>query len=213
MYSRKCTILAAAGAALLSFAAAGCSFAAASVDQEIVTAIGTMDKNAAVLWTKDGRPKVGAIEAAMGRDISGADRDLAWAAYQACEPTFAEIAGLEASVAGARNRVAEARNRVEEAQARTRALSTRAERAAAERDEWRSKARAASSEAQTSAAEARAALSRASTAQAKTRELLAGRRVCLAERAAVAAELDDWLTSGLRSATRDLLDCLGVGEV
>ena len=40
--------------------------------------------------TSDGRPEVKAIEEILGRDISAADRDAAWEAYQADQTSGAE---------------------------------------------------------------------------------------------------------------------------
>ena len=49
----------------------------------IIQAIGALDATDATLFTQDGKPKVVAVEAILGYDISEADRDAAWAIIQA----------------------------------------------------------------------------------------------------------------------------------
>lgn len=49
----------------------------------IVEAIGKLDKDSAEAWTKGGAPQVSAIEAELGFQISGEQRDQAWAKIQA----------------------------------------------------------------------------------------------------------------------------------
>ena len=51
--------------------------------EEIVTAISRLEAGNIDHWTKSGKPEVRALEAALGYDISAAERDAAWAACQA----------------------------------------------------------------------------------------------------------------------------------
>ena len=47
---------------------------------EIAAAIDRLDPDDRALWTKDDRPQVAALEAALGYDITAAERDAAWEA-------------------------------------------------------------------------------------------------------------------------------------
>ena len=49
----------------------------------IVVAIQSLDEVDPELWTKGGKPQVSAIEAVLGWEISGAERDEAWARLEA----------------------------------------------------------------------------------------------------------------------------------
>ena len=51
-------------------------------DAELVDAVGRLVGDPGSC-TQDGRPKVEAMTALLGREITAADRDRAWAAYQA----------------------------------------------------------------------------------------------------------------------------------
>ena len=46
-------------------------------------AIRSLDREDESLWTRDGKPRVDALERALGYDITAADRDAAWEALQA----------------------------------------------------------------------------------------------------------------------------------
>jgi hypothetical protein len=62
--------------------AAAAKLAAASTgptEAEIVEAIGKLDKGNSEHWTNGGSPQVAAIEGILGKQISAADRDAAWA--------------------------------------------------------------------------------------------------------------------------------------
>ena len=48
----------------------------------IIAAIRKLDSTDAALWTKGGAPRVDAIEAVLGRDITMAERDAAWESLQ-----------------------------------------------------------------------------------------------------------------------------------
>ncbi len=50
---------------------------------EIADAVGRVDPTDRSLWTADGKPRVDAVEAILGRDINTAERDAAWAAREA----------------------------------------------------------------------------------------------------------------------------------
>ncbi len=188
-------------AALLT---AGC-WAAPAIDTEIVTAIEALDPADDGAWTKDGRPRVRALEASLGRDISGADRDLAFGVWQACAPDRERAAFSEA-------RAIDAETRAEAAEAADHAARTEREAAVTALAEWRARARSAERSADAAVAAALDADHRAEAAQAKTAALLAGRRVCLDERAAVGAHLDDWFAGDLSVAGAALLDCLAGAE-
>ena len=49
----------------------------------IVAAIRSLDTDDRSLWTRSGKPRVSAVEDVLGRDITAAERDKAWAAVQA----------------------------------------------------------------------------------------------------------------------------------
>ena len=54
----------------------------------IMQAIRSLDRSDRSLWTRQGKPRVRAIESELGRDITAAQRDKAWVAVQAQrEPT------------------------------------------------------------------------------------------------------------------------------
>ena len=50
--------------------------------EEIVDAIGKLEDGNAEHWTKGGKPEVRALEAVLNYDITAAERDAAWDAYQ-----------------------------------------------------------------------------------------------------------------------------------
>lgn len=56
---------------------------AVALTAAIAEAIGKLDKDKVENWTKGGVPQVGAIEAALGYEISAGERDAAWTAFQA----------------------------------------------------------------------------------------------------------------------------------
>lgn len=161
----------------------------------ILEAIAQLDPGASVHWTKTGKPKVSAIEAIAGLDISGAERDAAWAAYAEWEARRGELRQLRSALAS----VTAERDR-----RRTDASALRAER-----DQARADARAgarAAAQARNEAADAQAV---AGVAQAQLRALAAGEPVCTRERTHVAA--DDSLFAGrLRVKTLALLRCLDI---
>ena len=49
---------------------------------EVAAAIEELDPEDTSLWTAGGAPTVDALERVLGRDVSGAERDRAWAAVQ-----------------------------------------------------------------------------------------------------------------------------------
>ena len=49
----------------------------------IVAGIGNLDPEDAVLWSRNGAPRVDALEAVLGYDITADERNHAWEAYQA----------------------------------------------------------------------------------------------------------------------------------
>ena len=49
----------------------------------VVAAIGELDPDDAGSWTKSGKPELKALEALLGADLTAAERDEAWAAFQA----------------------------------------------------------------------------------------------------------------------------------
>ena len=51
-----------------------------SSEDAIEDAIRGLDPDDKTLWTSDGEPKVVAVEAVLGRDITAEERDAAWAA-------------------------------------------------------------------------------------------------------------------------------------
>jgi hypothetical protein len=51
----------------------------------IMEAIGKLDINNATLWTGSGMPKVPAIAEVTGWDVSGQERDAAWAQIQSAK--------------------------------------------------------------------------------------------------------------------------------
>ena len=53
---------------------------------DIAAAIGKLDRDSKSLWTRRGKPRVAAIEAAIGRDITAAQRDAAWKIVQNSPP-------------------------------------------------------------------------------------------------------------------------------
>ncbi len=53
---------------------------------EIAAAIGRLDRDDKSLWTRRRKPRVAAIEAAIGRDITAAQRDAAWKIAQDSPP-------------------------------------------------------------------------------------------------------------------------------
>ncbi len=135
------------------------------------------------------------LETQLGRDIRAADRDLAWDAYRLCGPARERATAAEARATAAETAHQAARSEV-----------------IAALDDWKARARAAARSAQAADAEARAADRRAAEADAKAAALLAGRRVCVKERAGVVEHIDDWFAASLGRATRRLLDCLAAGE-
>ena len=53
--------------------------------QAIIDAIGQLDPDNSQAWTSGGKPDVAALELVLGYDIDAADRDAAWAEFQARE--------------------------------------------------------------------------------------------------------------------------------
>lgn len=51
-------------------------------DDPIVVAIRGLDAGDASLWTKGGKPQVGALEVALGYEVTAAERDAAWEIVQ-----------------------------------------------------------------------------------------------------------------------------------
>lgn len=49
---------------------------------DIVEAIGQLDEEDDSLWTGDGRPQLNALSEALGRKVSGKERNMAWVEYQ-----------------------------------------------------------------------------------------------------------------------------------
>ena len=49
----------------------------------IAAAIAKLDPDDPAQWTRGGAPQVSALEALLDRDVTSAERDAAWAAYQA----------------------------------------------------------------------------------------------------------------------------------
>ena len=211
-------IVGAAAVLAIALSAAGPPAAAqGAADHAIVDAIGVIaDRPGA--WTKGGKPRVDALEAELGRDITAAERDVAWAAYQAgeasCEriakngPSAADLqARLDAATSSLVNAKAGARateRRLADAQRETRAQTERAERAESSIASAERSARAARRDAV-------GARELAVAAEAKTRGLLAGRPACADERAVVRAD-DSWRAASLRRKVERLLACLAVGE-
>ncbi len=62
---------------------AGPEPAAGDPQDDIAAAVGRVDPTDRSLWTRDGKPRVDAVEALLGRDITTAERDAAWAAREA----------------------------------------------------------------------------------------------------------------------------------
>ena len=87
--TRRNPVLALAAAALLALglrppaALADHHLEGCGVEREacILRAIDTLAPGAPGQWTKGGKPKVGAIEAVAGIDITAAERDRAWSKY------------------------------------------------------------------------------------------------------------------------------------
>lgn len=174
----------------------------------VAEAIARLDRTDPALWTRSGAPRVAAIEAVLGRDVTAAARDRAWAAHQACGPDRARIGDLETAVATAERLAAEARAETAETRARARAERARAGEGAAE---WRARARAAERAHREASARVEEMGRRAELAARRAYDLAHGRAPCLPERAAVAAEIGVWLDDLDQAATR-LLRCLAVGE-
>jgi hypothetical protein len=55
----------------------------AAEPEDLAAVIGRLDKAAEGLWLKDGRPDTRALSDAAGRPVTAAERDAAWAAWQA----------------------------------------------------------------------------------------------------------------------------------
>ena len=51
--------------------------------EEVQAAIGGLDRDDPGLWTKGGKPRTEALEAVLGRNVDSAERDAAWASWQA----------------------------------------------------------------------------------------------------------------------------------
>ena len=199
-------------AASVAFAFLGFSLPAAAADPPGCAA----DRDACILaaihelepggpgWTKGGKPRVAALEAATGLDISGLERDRAFAEYPAWKERRAELDELAKSLAAM---TADRDSQVGEVlrlQERSDALEVELAQAEAELDRTM---RASSS----ATDEARAAVRRADAAEKKLRAVMGGVPVCEAERAVVRAD-DSWRAKSLRRKVDDLLACLERGE-
>ena len=46
-------------------------------------AVRSLDRDDPGLWTSDGKPRVEALEAALGREVAAAERDAAWETVEA----------------------------------------------------------------------------------------------------------------------------------
>lgn len=174
------------------------------VETCILEAIDELEPGVAGQWTKGGKPKVAAIEAITGIDISARDRDGAWEKFAAWKAERAELERLESELATMRAERDAQADEVLRVQERADALEVelaRAERAI--RD-----ANKSARDASRRAARAETALESATT---KLAEMGAGVPVCAAERAVVKAD-KSWTAKGLRSKTDELIACLEVGE-
>ena len=203
--TRRNPVLALAAAALLALglrppaALADHHLEGCGVEREacILRAIDTLAPGAPGQWTKGGKPKVGAIEAVAGIDITAAERDRAWSKY----------AGWKEQ----RHALEELRGALAEAESERDGYKEDAARRQAEVDDMgvsigrMDRARRAA-EARAASAERRAVM-----AESKTGSLLLGTPVCAAERAVVQAD-DSWRAKTLRAKADRLLRCLAAGE-
>ena len=190
-----------------------------SLETRIVHAIGVIDGNAED-FTKAGPPRVRSLKRVLGFDVTAAQRDAAWDAYQAralpAEPALqAKLdAALEAFAVVSADK-ADLRANLEATTAAAGKQRARAEAAEAEVDRARGEAREANWRATNRVREAnrRAATAEAAAklAEAKTAALMSGLPVCSDERAVLAAD-ESWRASSVRAKARKLLDCLAVGE-
>ena len=163
----------------------------------ILEAIAGLDPADRTLWTQAGKPRVGAVEAATGTDITAAERDAAWAEYpewQARRAASAAAVRALAEVTAERDRLASHAGALE---AQIAAFRVTVERAEQDATKYRRAALVAER--------------RAATARDKARALAGGDPVCAAERAVVAAD-DSVFARGLRRKALALLDCLAIGE-
>ena len=169
------------------------------VDREIciLHAIDTLAPGAPGQWTKRGAPKVGAIEAVAGIDITAAERNRAWSKYAGWKEKRHALEELRARLANAQSE----RDRIagDAAHLRGTVDGLAAELRRADRARRAAEASAAS------------VARRAALAESKTESLLFGEPVCAAERAVVQAD-DSWRARSLRAKVDELLRCLAVGE-
>lgn len=165
--------------------------------KELVDAIRTLDREDTSVWTKDGRPRVSALEATLGRDIRAAERDAAWDAYKLCAPAHERVVDLEA--------------RVVDLEAAVAIESARHIDAVSGLAAWKSRAHVAERSATLARKQAQDAGQRLAVTEAKLKAYTKGESLCASERIAVAAEINV-LFDDLDAAAIRLLDCLSVGE-
>lgn len=60
----------------------GANAPALSEEAQLQAAIASLDVMDITLWTEGGKPQVKVIEAVLGRQISAADRDVAWKIFE-----------------------------------------------------------------------------------------------------------------------------------
>ena len=58
------------------------AFVPTASGDDLIDAIGQLDPDNEAYWTSDGKPRVGAIESVIGRNIDASERDLAWEAFK-----------------------------------------------------------------------------------------------------------------------------------
>ncbi len=51
------------------------------VDEDLLAAIETLDESDPNVWTGDGKPKVEPLSELLGREVTAAERDAAWAEF------------------------------------------------------------------------------------------------------------------------------------
>ena len=172
-------------------------------DACILEAIDALEPGAG-RWTKSGKPRVAAIEAAAGIDITGLDRDAAWAKYPAWKEKRRELDGLNVALA---SMTADRDDQVDQLLA----LQASHDSLQVELQGMDAELNRAMRHAATANEGSREATRRASAAEKKLRALMGGVPVCEAERAVVAAD-DSWRAKTLRPKVDRLLACLEAGE-